>query len=170
MKAKAIWLTVMGLSFLASLAALVIVSANTVTFPLESFLTSLQRGGYEVQTDMGSSELLRGRVTQITLTDGGEKQTLLLYQYPKEERAQANAACISPSGSLFTYPEENGMERSVTVEWTDAPHFYLHRNAIVQYVGSDEELLALLEGLFGPPFAGEGSGDTADGSHELTLE
>ena len=75
MKAKAIWLTVMGLSFLASLAALVIVSANTVTFPLESFLTSLQRGGYEVQTDMGSSELLRGRVTQITLTDGTDYYT-----------------------------------------------------------------------------------------------
>lgn len=78
-KAKAIWLSAMGAAFLAALISLIVVSANTEPFPLDAFLSSLQRSGYEVKTDMTSSELLRGRVVQITLT-GEDEHTLLLYQ------------------------------------------------------------------------------------------
>ena len=70
----------------------------------------------------------------------------------------------------ITFPEENGMGRSVSVEWVDAPHFYLYRNAIVQYIGSDSQLLLQLESLCGPPFAGEGSDKNGYTSQALTLE
>ena len=62
------------------------------------------------------------------------------------------------------------MGRSVSVEWVDAPHFYLYRNAIVQYIGSDSQLLLQLESLCGPPFAGEGSDKNGYTSQALTLE
>lgn len=168
-KAKAIWLSAMGAAFLAALISLIVVSANTEPFPLDAFLSSLQRSGYEVKTDMTSSELLRGRVVQITLT-GEDEHTLLLYQYPNAEKAGEDAVCIDSSGSQFTFPEENGMGRSVSVEWVDAPHFYLYRNAIVQYTGSDSQLLLQLESLCGPPFAGEGSDKNGYTSQALTLE
>lgn len=168
MKAKGIWMAVMGAVFAAALLFLSMYTLGAEVFPLDTFLTALQRAGYEVRTDMASSEFLRGRATQITLS-GNPEQTILLYQYPTADKAGQDASCIDPSGCLFTYPEENGTSRSVTVEWVAPPHFYLRHNAIIQYVGSDEKLLPLLEGLCGPPFAGDGSGE-ASRSRELTLE
>lgn len=168
MKAKAIWLTVMGGIFAASLLLLTLHARSAEVFPLDALLTPLQRAGYEVRTDTASSEFLSGRATQITLF-GNPEQTILLYQYLNTEKAREDASCIDSSGCLFTYPEENGTERSITVEWVDSPHFYSQRNAILQYVGSDEKILSVLESLCGPPFAGAGRKD-ASASQALTLE
>ena len=126
MKAKGIWLTVMGAVFAAALLLLSMYTLGAEVFPLDTFLTTLQRAGYEVRTDMASSEFLRGRATQITLS-GDPEQTILLYQYPSPDKAKQDASCIDPSGCLFTYPGENGTSRSVTVEWVAPPHFYLRR-------------------------------------------
>lgn len=170
MKSKAIFLTAAVAVFAAALIYLGIRAASTEVFRLDSFLTTLQRAGYQVRTDTAaSSGLLRGRVLQITLSDGND-QTLLLYQYPNAEKAAADAACVDPSGFSVTFRQADGSDVSTQIEWTDAPHFYLSRSAIVQYVGSDETLLAVLEGLCGPPFAGEGIEPDQDESKALTLE
>lgn len=169
MKAKAVFLAACIAVFAAALVYLGIRQASTDIFRLDTFLTALQRAGYEVETEAASSALLRGRATRIALS-GKEEQSILLYQYPSAEKAAADAACIDPSGFSITFEEADGAGMTTQIDWAGAPHFYLSRNAIVQYTGSDEELLGLLESLCGPPFAGEGSGAAPDESEELTLE
>jgi hypothetical protein len=41
------------------------------------------------------------------------------------------------------------------VAWVDTPHFYSAGRIIVLYVGSDEEILVLLEQVLGPQCAGK---------------
>ena len=40
------------------------------------------------------------------------------------------------------------------VEWKSIPHFYLYNNLIIQYIGTDRDILNLLTNLCGNQFAG----------------
>ena len=169
MKAKAIFLTACIAVFAAALVGLGVRQASTDIFRLDTLLTALQRAGDEVETEAAPSGLLRGRATRIALS-GEEEQSVVLYQYPNAAKAAADAACIDPSGFSISVEAADGTGVTAQIEWTGAPHFYLSRSALVQYTGSDRELLALLESLGGPPFAGEGAGAAPDESEALTLE
>ena len=73
---------------------------------------------------------------------------LIVYEYPDEAAADADAAIVGPDGSSFGNPP------TIMVSWIDRPHFYKSGRAIVQYVGSDPEVLRVLESVLGPQFAG----------------
>lgn len=171
MKAKRICLSAMAAVFLVSLAGLFVFSPGAERFSLHSFLYAMQSSGREprIEEVSGSDPIFTGRPMKILL--GGETEaSLTLLRYPSEELAAQEAACVEPDGFTVNFPPENGLSRSVHLSWVSYPHFFRDRDTILLYVGEDEELLAELESLFGPPFAGTGISGTADGSGTLTAE
>jgi hypothetical protein len=68
-----------------------------------------------------------------------------VYEFADEAEAQAAAATVSEDGT------EIG---TAVIRWIDAPHFYQQGRIIVLYLGTDAEMLSLLEGILGPQFAG----------------
>lgn len=77
---------------------------------------------------------------QILHVNGEDVQ---VYEYANEAAAAADAAQISPDGSLTT----------IMIDWISIPHFYRFGNLIVLYVGTNSEILVALESILGPQFA-----------------
>lgn len=100
-----------------------------------------------------SSMLLQGVPYGIYL-NGDEVPQLQLYIYQTADGAVAEASCISDDGSHFQRSNEQGETESTIVEWVAAPHFFLYQNVIVQYIGTDENILAALQNLCGEQIAG----------------
>ena len=67
------------------------------------------------------------------------------FEYESEEAMEGEAAQVAPDG---------GSIGTTMVTWVDVPHFYKAGRIIVLYVGSDAEVLSLLESVLGPQFAG----------------
>jgi hypothetical protein len=67
-----------------------------------------------------------------------------VFAYPNSDRAAADAAKVSPTGSPIG---------STQISWMDTPHLYRRDRLIVLYVGHSADLLKLLEAVFGRPFA-----------------
>ncbi len=62
---------------------------------------------------------------------------------------------IDESGNCVIMADTDGEIASMTnIDWASVPHYYLYDNMIVQYVGLDEEILALLSEFCGEQFAG----------------
>ncbi len=72
----------------------------------------------------------------------GEDTTV--FAYPGVDRAAADAAKVSPTGSTIGQTQ---------ISWMDAPHFYKRDRLIILYVGHSADMLKLLEAVLGPPFA-----------------
>lgn len=67
-----------------------------------------------------------------------------VFAYPSEDRAAADAAKVSPTGSPIGQTQ---------ISWMDTPHFYRRDQLLVLYVGHSADLLKVLEAVLGPPFA-----------------
>ncbi|MFA9396773.1 MAG: hypothetical protein ACERKV_00710 [Clostridiaceae bacterium] len=46
------------------------------------------------------------------------------------------------------------LTKSLQIDWVSEPHFYKSGNIIVQYIGTNEEIISLLEDILGEQFAG----------------
>ena len=68
---------------------------------------------------------------------------LQVFEYPDQAAADADAAKISPDGSIEGY----------SVNWVASPHFYKVGRLIVIYLGDDPADLAILKSTLGEPFA-----------------
>lgn len=68
-----------------------------------------------------------------------------VFEFADEAAAQAAAATVGEDGTSIG---------DSVMRWTDAPHFYHMGRLIVLYVGSDADVLSLLESVLGPAFAG----------------
>lgn len=86
---------------------------------------------------------------------GGE-DTLEVHVYPDSGAAAEVAAGVSADGSTVTDPSGE----KVAMAWMGSPHLYRLGPVLAIYVGSDRALLAALESVLGPPFAG--APDTRD--------
>ena len=113
---------------------------------------ALLEDGATMET-LESSMLLQGVPYGIYL-NGDEVPQLQLYIYQTADGAVAEASCISDDGSHFQRSNEQGETESTIVEWVAAPHFFLYQNVIVQYIGTDENILAALQNLCGEQIAG----------------
>jgi hypothetical protein len=71
--------------------------------------------------------------------------TVHVWEYRRSAEADAQAALVSPGGFEIGHS---------MVDWIGPPHFFRSTRLIVLYVGTDEDLLSLLEDVLGPPFAG----------------
>lgn len=98
--------------------------------------------GYEGQS-LEQSFLLPG--AHILTIDGEEVR---VYQYESVEQLKQDAAKISVDG---------GMLDGTPVRWIAPPRFYARSTLIALYVGTNDDIIGALEGLFGLPFAGQGA-------------
>ena len=67
-----------------------------------------------------------------------------MFEYPSVTRADSDASKVSPTGSPIGQSQ---------VSWMDTPHFYKRDRVIVLYVGHSADVLRMLEGVLGEPFA-----------------
>lgn len=70
--------------------------------------------------------------------------TLQVFEYETSAAADRDAAKVSPGGSPIG---------NVQILWVSVPHFYKSGRVIVTYVGTDSDLLQVLEQVLGAPFA-----------------
>jgi len=88
-----------------------------------------------------------------TLAVNGEQ--LQVYVYASMADANQQAARISPDGTAFTTVSSSGMPVGATqVDWVRPPHLYKAGRVIVIYIGTNNAVMHLLEGILGKQFAG----------------
>jgi hypothetical protein len=107
-----------------------------------SLLDALRGAGATVEpgdTLTDSVFSVAGRIIKVNGLD------VQVYEYQDAAAAEAEAATVSPSGSMIG---------TSIVEWIAPTHFYRAGKLIVLYVGADEALTRTLEALLGPQFAG----------------
>jgi hypothetical protein len=79
--------------------------------------------------------------TQVLDVNGEEIQ---VFDFDSAEEAETMASLVAP---------EAGTVGDVDVEWADTTHFFRSGSLLVFYVGDDEAMTTLLEGLMGVEFA-----------------
>ena len=110
--------------------------------------------GYSVECKSVEQQILSGERYRIVLDSDLDKQ-VVVYVYDNSEKAAVEAGYIDESGNCVIMTDTDGEITSTTnIDWASVPHYYLYDNMIVQYVGLDEEILALLSEFCGEQFAG----------------
>jgi hypothetical protein len=109
---------------------------------LNSLITVLGAAGVTVE-QLGPVEQPSFTTAGQSITVNGE--TLQVYTYETPEALEADASQVAPDASTIG---------SNTPTWEDDPHFFKSGRLLVLYVGQNQKILDLLEGAFGPQFAG----------------
>lgn len=109
---------------------------------LASLTEALRGAGATIEPAEGVSQPFFSVPGEIMLVNGGFVQ---VYEYETSEAMGTEASQISEDGSTIG---------TSMVNWMEAPHFYRAGRMIVLYVGEDQAVLDLLEGILGPQFAG----------------
>lgn len=109
---------------------------------LAGLLEALQAAGAAAEPVETLSQPFFGPEAQIVEVNGEQLQ---VFEFANEGAAEEAAATVSPDGTSVG---------TTMVMWVDTPHFYKSGELIVIYVGGDAELLSMLEGILGAPFAG----------------
>ena len=125
-----------------TLAAALLLLAACATQPA-SLPDDLRAAGFSVR-DAGVVEQPFFAVpAHVYVVNEGDLQ---VYEFATAADAQAAAATVA----------SNGMTIGTTkVGWMAVPHFFRGERTIVNYLGSDEKVLAELQRRFGPQFAGQ---------------
>lgn len=117
-------------------------AATTAGTNSASVVAALRDAGLEVR-DAGTVEQpFFGVPAHVYVVDGRDLQ---LYEFAAADDAERAAAQVAPSGS----PIGTSM-----VTWMAPPHFFRKDRLIANYIGTSERVLAELQRLFGPQFAG----------------
>jgi len=109
----------------------------------DDLVAALEAAGAQVESAGEIEQAFLSAPGQIIKLNGTDVQ---VFEYATPEVAEAEAGTISPDGTSTN---------TTMITWVDAPHFYRSGRLIVLYVGSDEEIISLLEGVLGPQFAGQ---------------
>lgn len=104
---------------------------------------SLRAAGFTVR-DAGRVEQPFFRVPDHVLVVNDSD--LQLYEFATAAEAADAAAQIDATGSTIG---------TTKMSWMAPPHFFRRDRTIANYLGSDARILAELERLFGPQFAGQ---------------
>ena len=107
---------------------------------LEQLNAALTEAGYDVTQD--------GPLDRDIFT--GERYRFLL----NEDEALAVTAYLDDGGCGIDITDSFGRSKGVEVSWVSEPHFFLYENIIVQYVGTDAEVLEILQQVCGEQIAG----------------
>lgn len=131
---------------LSSLTAAPLDSVGEMT--LASFTDAISASGVPVA--------VKSKVRQPFFSAEGmvlaiENEDVQVYEYHAADTARSEAGSVSPDGS--TIAAGDALAR---VEWVATPHFYQRDRLIVVYVGHNRDVLDVLEGALGAPFAGAG--------------
>lgn len=107
-----------------------------------SLVDALRATGATVEPVEGLQQPFFDPLAQVVEVNGERVQ---IFEFSDEEAAVAAAETVSPGGSSIG---------TTMLTWQDTPHFYRVDRLIVLYVGSDEDMLTLLQQAVGEPFAG----------------
>jgi hypothetical protein len=113
--------------------------------PIEDYVSlvdALRFAGATVQPVEGLQQPFFEPMAQVVEVNG---ERLQIFEFADEEAAQAAAAMVSADGTSIG-PN--------MLTWQDTPHFYRVDRLIALYVGSDDDVLNLLQEGLGEPFAG----------------
>ena len=107
-----------------------------------SLIAALEAAGATVEMGEPISQAFfspEGSIIKVNVAD------VQVFEYESVEAMESEASQVAPDG---------GSIGTSMVHWVDTPHFYKAGRIIVLYVGSDEEILGLLEDVLGSQFAG----------------
>lgn len=113
---------------------------------------AIKARGYAAEYASINSEWFSGNAYCMVLNDDLDNQ-IVFYVYETGEAAKEDTSCIDPSGSCISVTKGRDQGMAI-VEWVSIPHFYQYENMIVQYIGTDETVLTVLEEICGACFAG----------------
>jgi hypothetical protein len=149
-----------GSCFGSALLGLGCGSSPEVTAPLSAPPPVLGQPGPGLQQLVTDLEARRANVVLVELSDASlfsvrpwvldlneERRRVWSFEYPNRANLEADAAKISADGFRI------GM---TSVSWIGSPHFYKNSRILVNYVGCNKDVMALLESSVGPQFAGGG--------------
>lgn len=115
---------------------------------------ALEKNGYQVGLSKVEKNILRGERYGLTINQNPDV-IVTVYVYASTKEAQDDVATITPDGFGVERQGAFGMAESIQINWIDAPHFFLYKNCIVQYIGMDFKLLQCLYHLCGTQIAGQ---------------
>ena len=105
---------------------------------------------------------------QVLTVNGGRVET---FEFASAEEANAVAEGVTASGSSITRVDsETGESVATSVLWVAPPHFYKAGKLIVLYVGSDSDVINVLQETLGPQFAGGASLEAPNSPIEFVME
>lgn len=105
-------------------------------------IEALQAAGAEVEPGDTIEQVffsVPGEILQVNGTD------VQVYEYESAEAMGTEASQVSQDG---------GSIGTSMINWMEAPHFFRSGRLLVLYVGEDQAILDLLQGILGEQFAG----------------
>jgi hypothetical protein len=126
----------------AELSPTVAVAATDIAGDVDSLFTALSTSGATVELGEEVEQPFFTVTGQILRVNGADVQ---VFVYDTAEAMEAEAAQVAQDG---------GSIGTNMVTWMESPHFYKLGRMIVLYVGEDQAVLDLLNGVLGPQFAG----------------
>jgi hypothetical protein len=90
-----------------------------------------------------SDDVLRGKAFVYE----GNQERVVLYWYTDPDVMILDRYSISDDGCTITRNSGNEQYESTNYSWIATPHFYLHKNMIIQYIGDDIETIKFLESI-----------------------
>ena len=121
---------------------------------LEQFNATLTEAGYTVIQDGPLNEdIFTGERYRFLLNEN-EDLSVTVYVYESADKAANEATGIDEGGCGLNLTDSLGRSKGVEVSWVSEPHFFLYEDMIVQYVGTDVDLLEVLQQICGEQIAG----------------
>jgi hypothetical protein len=120
-------------------------SVTTASGPVSDYATmveALRQRGASVNVMEMIEQPFFSVAAQVIEVDGASIQ---VFEFDSAAAAEAASADVNASGTAIG---------TSMVGWIATPHFYRQGSVIVLYVGDDARLIATLQSLLGPQFAG----------------
>lgn len=108
----------------------------------DSLMEALRTAGANVEVGDNIEQAFFTQAGKILKVNGVDVQ---VFVFDTAEAMEAEAAKVAADG---------GSIGTSMVNWIESPHFYKMGRLLVLYVGEDQTIKDLLEGVFGPQFAG----------------
>lgn len=109
---------------------------------VDSLMEALRVAGATVEPGDKVEQAFFSVTGQIIKVNGADVQ---VFVYDTVEAMETDVSQIA---------EDGGSIGTNMVMWMDAPHFYNSGRLLALYVGQDQAVIDLLEGVLGPQFAG----------------
>lgn len=145
--ALAVILIIGGVSWLTDPPADVMGVDSDVASSVRAALDEAHVGYTELKSP---SRFLSGEVRALRTADDS---TVIFYVYENPDAAADDAQNVSSDGLSVTVPDGE-QKRTYSIDWVSEPRWYLWRDTVVCYIGTDGNVITALGELCGAPFAG----------------
>ena len=121
-----------------------------ITNVANALSTSFEKLGYKVECSQERKNILTGIRSVLHLANKSNEVLIQIYAYPTSELAAEDIARLDEAG--YSYSASIGL--NTYISWVDTPHFYLIDNAIILYVGANEDVCDVLTEVCGEQVKG----------------